>query len=174
MHRRFAAFAATAVAVFLGLACSPANVGSNDAGPSADQACTDDAYARCTRQQACSPNTAIQLRYGDIGTCESLVKANCLAVLAAPSTGATVAGIEACVTAINNWDCPDYILSQNPPPECQQAIGSLAAGAGCAYPQQCQTGFCAIVPGQACGACAAPPQPGDNCAELTSCGQALS
>jgi hypothetical protein len=62
----------------------------------------------------------------------------------------------------------------NPPPECQQATGSLAAGAACAYAQQCQSGFCAVVPGASCGTCAAAPQTGDSCAQLTTCGMGMS
>jgi hypothetical protein len=168
MHRRtLLLFAATFAA-----ACSPANVGGVDAGPSADQACADWSYARCSRLQSCSP-TAVELRYGDVTTCEALMKTNCVANLAAPSTGSTTAGLEECVQAVPNWDCGDFIFSQNPPPECQQATGALAAGAQCAFQAQCQSGFCAIVPGAACGACAAAPQPGDPCAQLTSCGPTL-
>jgi hypothetical protein len=169
-HSTLVAFAATAVTA-LGLACSPASVG--DSGTSADKACADSAYAHCSRLSACSA-TAVTLRYGDVGTCESTMKSFCLAALAAPSGGSTPGGLESCVSAIPNWNCDDFVLGQNPPPECQQATGSLAAGAGCAFAQQCQSGFCAIVPGAACGTCAAPPQPGDSCAQLTTCGVTLS
>jgi hypothetical protein len=157
----------------LGLACSPASVGPADAGPSSDKACSDSAYARCTRLQACSP-TEVQLRYGDLGTCESVSTAYCMNNLAAPSTGATPSSIEACVQAIPNWDCGDYMLSQNVPPECQTTPGGLPAGAACAFPGQCQSAFCAIVPGAGCGTCAPVPQPGDGCLELASCGLTLA
>jgi hypothetical protein len=161
------------LAVLFAVACSPASVGGGDAGPSADQACSDSAYARCTRVEACSA-TAVQLRYGDVSTCQALTKSNCLGNLAAPSTGQTIAGVEGCVQAIPSWDCGDYLFSQNPPPACQPATGSLGSGAACAFPAQCQSGFCAIVPGAACGTCGATPQPGDACAQLTSCGSAQS
>jgi hypothetical protein len=153
-------------------ACSPPNVSSVDAGPSVDKACSDSAYARCTRAQACSP-TGVQLRYGDVTTCETVMKANCVAILAAPGTGSTPSSSEACSQAIPNWDCADYLQTQNPPPECVQATGSIANGAACAYPSQCQSGFCAIAPGAPCGACTTAPQVGDSCAQLTSCGQTL-
>jgi hypothetical protein len=39
---------------------------------------------------------------------------------------------------------------------------------------QCETGFCAIVPGNACGLCGPVPQAGDSCATLTTCGQFLA
>jgi hypothetical protein len=154
-------------------ACSPANVGTVDAGATAGTACGDSAYARCSHLQSCSP-TAVQQRDGDVTTCEALFKSYCLANLAAPSTGTTGAKQEACAQAIPGWDCGDYLLGQNAPPECQQAAGALASGAACAFPAQCQSGFCAIVLGAACGTCAAPPQSGDSCAQLTSCGFALT
>ena len=75
--------------------CSPANVGGGDAGPSPDTACGDSAFARCSHLQSCSP-TYIQLRYGDVATCEANTKASCLASLAAPSSGSTPASSEAC------------------------------------------------------------------------------
>jgi hypothetical protein len=162
-----------AILALFGLACSPASVGVADAGPSSDQACADWSYARCTRLQSCSP-TAVAFRYGDVNACESLMKSGCLANLAAPSTGSTTAGLEACAQAVPNWDCGDYIFTQNPPPECQQTTGALAASATCAFPAQCQSGFCAIVPGASCGSCAATPQPGDSCAQLTTCGFGLA
>lgn len=167
---------ASLLAVGLVAACSPKNVGGVDAGgeggTSADQACADLEYARCTRLQECSP-TALTFRYGDLTTCETVNKAYCVANLAAPSTGQTVANVEACAQQYPNWDCNDYVLTQNPPPECQQVDGSLANGTSCAFPAQCQSGFCAIVPGAACGVCAATPQPGDSCAQLTLCGQSI-
>ncbi|HEY5242730.1 MAG TPA: hypothetical protein VIJ22_14720 [Polyangiaceae bacterium] len=155
-------------------ACSPANVGGPDAaGPSADKACGDSAYARCSRFQSCSP-TALQLRYQDVPTCEANMKAACLAALAAPSTGQTASGIEQCVAQIPNWACADYVFSQNPPPECNEVSGSLANGAACGYAGQCQSAFCAIVPEAQCGVCAGAPAAGDSCAALTSCGTGLA
>jgi hypothetical protein len=164
---------ASLVVVLAGLGCSPASVGPADAGPSSAQACADWSYARCTRVQSCSP-TAMVFRYGDVNTCESLMKSSCLANLAAPSTGSTPAGLEACVQALPNWDCGDYLFSQNAPPECQQTTGALGTGGTCAFTTQCQSGFCAMVPGAACGTCAPTPQPGDSCAQLTSCGFGLA
>jgi len=169
MNRRVLPFL---LAAALALACSPPNVSSVDAGPSADQACADSAYARCSRVQACSP-TATQQRYGDESTCEAIFKAYCVATLAASGAGSTPASTEACAQAIPNWACADYLQTQNPPPECVQSTGSFTIGAACAFSAQCQSGYCAIVPGAPCGTCAAAPQPGDSCAQVTSCGQTL-
>jgi hypothetical protein len=163
---------ATLLAVILAAACSPPNVSSTDAGPSVDQACADSAYARCSRVQACSPTT-VQQRYGDVATCESITKTYCIAAFAAPGAGSSTAASEACSQAVPGWDCADYLQTQNPPPECVQAKGSVANGAACAFPSQCQSGFCSIVPGAPCGTCDTAPQPGASCATITSCGQTL-
>jgi hypothetical protein len=163
----------TAAALAVPVACSPANVGSPDDGPSVAQACTDSSYARCNRFQACSP-VILQVRYGDEATCESLLDAFCTNSVTAPSSGSTPATVEACVQQIPSWACSDYVNDLNSPPACQQATGSLASGAACAFPAQCSSGFCAIAAGSACGVCAALPQAGDSCAQLTTCGAGLS
>lgn len=156
------------------LACSPASVGSGSAGgPSVQQACADSAYARCSHLRTCSA-FALELRYGDITTCETSFRTSCMQNLLAPSTGSTPSGTEACVQKIPDWDCVDFTDFVNPPPECSQYFGSRAAGAACAVNSQCQTGFCAIDPGNSCGVCAALPQANTSCQHLTGCGQNLS
>jgi hypothetical protein len=169
------------------LACSPKNVGGPDdaggavdtgpletggGGPTIDKACADSAYARCTHLQTCFP-AAVPLRYVDLATCEADVKAFCVGSLSAPSTGQNPTGVEACVAAIPNWDCGDYLFETNSPPECGNAKGSIAGGAACAFATQCQSGFCGIAPGAACGTCAEAPQPGTPCGQLTTCGTGL-
>ena len=157
-----------------GLDGAPSGDGSSAMDAAATlRACADNAYARCTRLAACSP-IAVQLRFGDLATCESIFKQFCLNNLAAPSTGATTATAEGCALAIPNWDCADYLFTQNMPPECGTAVGTLPMGAACAFPGQCQSAFCAIVPGAACGTCAPAPQAGDSCENLATCGLVLS
>ena len=151
---------------------SPAEAGT-EAGTSVTQACTDYASARCARIQSCSP-TAMQTHYGDVGTCVSLLIQSCLNGAAAPSTGTTVAELETCVSHVSAWGCHDIIVNKNPPSQCITPPGGLATGAACAFPQQCQSAFCAIVPGAACGVCATAPAAGAPCANLTNCGQDLS
>jgi hypothetical protein len=162
----------------LSLACLASACGGNpfyagDAGVDGgalteDQACGDNAHAHCIRIQQCSLYVLTN-DYGDEGTCETRLKLNCLNALAAPSSGNTAAKSEACALAYPSWSCSDY-LNGNPPAACVQATGSLGAGARCAFPGQCQTGFCAIVPGNACGVCAPAPSAGDRCDTLTTCG----
>jgi hypothetical protein len=167
------AFAFLVPGALLALACSPANVGGVDAGPSADSVCTDDAYARCSRYQTCSPTT-VQIRFGDETTCNTVYKAFCLANLGAPSTGTTISGLQTCTQQIPEWACSDFLEAQNTPPGCATPSGQIAAGAVCSFSGQCQSAFCAIVPGATCGVCAATPQAGDSCAQLTQCGPSLT
>lgn len=145
--------------------------GGGDAGGgiTADQACADTAHARCTLLESCSA-VRVQVVYGDEATCESRIKQNCVNALAAPSTGNTPAATEACAQAYAGWACADFLDGANVPQACAQVTGSLASGAACEFAGQCQSGFCAIVPGAACGTCAAPPKAGDSCAQLTTCG----
>jgi hypothetical protein len=163
--------AAAAALVGLGAACTPADLGEaadagtftpTDGGKTVAQACSDYAYAYCSHLQMCSP-TAVELRYIDIATCVSAYDALCTAGQSAPDTGATPASSEACVAALPNWPCADFLNTQNIPPDCQVAKGARANGAPCAVRQQCQTGYCGIVPGSACGTCAPVPQVGDSC-----------
>ena len=135
----------------------------------AAQACQDVAHARCTRLAACSI-TSLQIRFGDEASCEAREKLNCANSLAAAGTGSSPTHTEACAQSIPAWDCTSYLNGLSVPAACQQQTGSLEIGATCAFPGQCQSGFCAIKPGAACGTCAAQPQLGSACAELTTCG----
>lgn len=139
----------------------------NSGGP-----CAELAQATCTLMQKCEPNS-IQVVYGGEAACESRVNAECQISLAAPMTGATVARKEACAQAFATYSCSDYLNKTNIPAACAQVTGAVPSGGACAFAGQCQSGFCAIVPGSACGKCAAPPVRGDSCAQLTSCGQSL-
>ncbi len=147
-------------------ACGSSSASSNDMA-----ACTDIANARCSRIASCS-STALTYWFPDMGTCQSVFVASCMGALAAPSTGATSAWVETCSQTIANasaWSCDDFLFNQNIPTACVVPAGTLASGAACAFDTQCQSSFCAIVPGAACGTCAAATQPGDSCAELTAC-----
>lgn len=142
-------------------------------GTSVDQACTDSAAATCTKLATCSP-ASLQTSYGDQATCESRLRASCTNSLSAPSTGAAPDKTEACAQAYPQWSCTDYLNHNNIPTACAQVTGALGSGSACAFAGQCQTGFCAIVPGSPCGTCAAMPKVGDSCAQLTTCGPSLA
>lgn len=172
--RRGATLLALSSLSLWGMACSSALSGTpGDSGPTADMACTDTARATCTEAQTCTPAT-VQATYGDEPTCEVRIKASCLNTLAAPGTGGSPAKTEACAQAYATYGCADYRNRTNIPAACQQVTGSVANGSACEFAGQCQSGFCAIVPGNACGTCAITPQQGDSCAQLTSCGQTLT
>jgi hypothetical protein len=153
-------------------ACSGTS-NSGSVGPSPDQACADSAHAVCSKMQTCAPAN-IQSAYGGESTCETRIKASCLNALAAPSTGASPSQTESCAQAYPSYACADYLNKMNIPAACQQVTGSIAAGGACEFAGQCQTGFCAIAPGGACGKCATAPMQGDSCAQLTSCGPTLT
>lgn len=168
-----------AVSALVGVACSappsfigPASNASADAGPSAMTACGDLATAQCAELEGCS-SVLMQTRYGTLATCQVRLAATCATALVAPSTGNSAAQVEACAQAYPSWSCTDYLGNVNLPAACAQRAGGLATGNACAFAAQCATGFCAIPPNAACGACAPQPQLGDSCSNLSSCGQRL-
>ncbi|MBV9948672.1 MAG: hypothetical protein JOZ69_17625 [Myxococcales bacterium] len=160
-----------------GCSSSSSTTGGSDSGAqgtlSAETACTDSAHATCLTMQTCTPAN-LEATYGDEAACEARNKATCVAALAAPSAGSSANETEACALAVAHIACADYRNKTNIPMACVQGTGSRANGAGCLYPAQCSSGFCAITPGSTCGACAAPPKQGDSCAALASCGQTLT
>jgi hypothetical protein len=158
-------------ALFVVAACSPATIPST--AITNDQACADSATARCQRYAACGVAVP-ELRYGDVPTCETRINRSCLAALTAANTGHTTATVEACANAIPTWSCEDFLNNENLPEPCWQKLGSTSPGGACQYPGQCQTGFCAIAPGQTCGVCRTQPALGDSCKALTTCGQGLT
>ncbi len=165
MKHALSAVAAATVFVLVA-ACSPPNI----ANSSAAAACADFAYAHCSRVDACS-TIAIALRYPDLATCRALFTTNCVNAINAPSS-MTPASVESCSTATTSpsWSCNDFLYGQNAPPQCTLQAGTRVTGAACAFSTQCQTRYCSIPRGSACGTCGALPAPGDSCANLTTCG----
>ena len=100
---------------------APADASASPA-PNPDMACGDNAHARCTRIQACSP-AILADTYVDEGTCETRLKLNCINALAAPGTGNTPAASEACAVAYATEACDDY-LDDRPPAACVQQLGA--------------------------------------------------
>lgn len=165
MLRRIAAGAAAWALV---VACSTGS-GPPSATVSAAQACADNAHQRCTQLQTCSA-TDLELRYGSESTCESRETNDCTQSLTETLNGNTPAALEACAAAYPSWACADYLDGVNIPTACKQQLGSVVNGGACAIDGQCASGFCGVVPGAACGTCAALPKIGASCAELTGCG----
>jgi hypothetical protein len=145
---------------------------ARDAGPTLAEACMARANAICALLNNCSP-ARLQFDYGTTSTCFAGVQATCLNTLSAPSTGNSPEITENCAQAYPAYDCTDFLNNENPPMPCAQVKGTLGMGKACAFPGQCQSGFCAIPPTSACGVCAPMPIAGDSCANLTTCGVGL-
>jgi hypothetical protein len=171
--------------VFLGVACGSSGSAKSfgpgdaskdssmmDASPLITATCANVAMAECAKLETCSP-LLMQTRYGSVSTCQTRLSATCANALDAPSTGNSPAQLDACLKVYGTWSCTDYIDNVNAPAACAQQKGKLASGAACAFPAQCETGFCAIRPHAVCGTCADAPKVGDSCADLTTCGEGL-
>ena len=137
----------------------------SSSGPDVQQTCTQLASAQCAKLDSCIKNGVTQ-RYGDLATCQTRLSRACVTSAGAASTGATTTSIAACTTAIPGADCSTF--EDNELAACAPQIGALASGAACAYPAQCQSGFCAITKGTNCGVCATPTTAGASCA-TSSC-----
>lgn len=157
--------------IFSALAVSACG-SSSSSGLSDDAACAKLAAARCERVGTCNAD-GIEVRYGDLATCQSAQKAACMNSLAASSTGATPTTANACADALPGVACSDY-NNNLLPVACQPAVGKLAAGAACAFSAQCQSQFCGIDKNASCGVCQPQPQVNDSCASLDSCGPGLT
>jgi hypothetical protein len=161
-------------AALVAFSCSPANVASPPDGGSVTGACADYADARCSQLQNCSA-TAMEIRYGDEATCRTLFSTFCENSILAPNSGWTPAGAEACAQVVGTqWSCSDYIFNQNPPAACQRPTGVILDGQDCAVASQCQSGYCSVKPGMACGSCGPYPSAGDDCTDSTECGPSLA
>lgn len=122
-----------------------------EAGPSADTACADFAQAVCNQLETCTP-FALKEAFGDVQTCAQRSAMTCPKVLGASGTKMAPSTLEQCVQVIKGQSCDDAL--DNPQsPECS-VPGTLAAGAACGHDWQCSSGFCEIVAGTLCGACA--------------------
>jgi hypothetical protein len=141
-------------------------------GVSGDQACADEAAARCSQFSACSVmDVALQRAFPDMNTCLQREKLSCTAALSAPMSGNTPSLIEKCTAAIKAMSCGDFLDGATP----QDCIvpGPLANGAPCYANAQCQSSVCLLAKGSACGTCQPQPAAGASCA-TTGCGHNLN
>jgi hypothetical protein len=135
----------------------------------ADQACADAATASCAKLDQCVLHGSA-IRYGDASVCQARQKQACLVRLGATGTGNNPAAVESCAGQTPSASCNEF--DEGGIPECQAKIGTMANGAACAFPGQCESANCAIVTGTNCGTCTPPNQAGDSCA-TTSCSAGL-
>ena len=131
-------------------------------GPTALAACTALAQAECARRDACSNGFLVTRTYGDRATCVARLTDTCVTSLAAAGTAQTPTRVQACAAAYPAIACVDY-LNGNLPGDCASQSGSLAAGAACRYNSQCQSAWCAVQTGAACGVCGSQPMAGASC-----------
>ena len=125
---------------------------SGGTGVSLTQACADVAKATCTQTRTCNPfGTAVA--YGDEPTCEQRAALACMPLVGASGSSLTPASIDPCAQAIMGETCAE--LGDNSQPSACDFKGSAAAGAACGTNAQCQSGYCRLTFGTACGTCEA-------------------
>jgi hypothetical protein len=130
--------------------------------PSPDEACADQATARCALLDRCTHHGSFA--YGGYGACVTRLRARCNGEVAAPGGAAGVVSVEVCAHALATVGC-DAFRSGDPAPECRAPAGGLGEGAGCAFDSQCATAWCRIPAGAGCGRCVPPTTDGDGCAD---------
>jgi hypothetical protein len=140
-----------------------------DAGVTAAKACADTAHTRCEAIDSCSNGEGTILRYGSETECEARLSAQCLQNLAAPSTGASPATVEACSVATPAESC-FQILGDDPVAACVPKAGTIVNGSPCFTSAQCVSTYCAVAATATCGQCAPVPAAGDSCSVTADCG----
>jgi hypothetical protein len=151
---------------------TPDDTTPEDAGPTINEACTDRSTAFCKLIERCSP-ALLETDFGSMATCTAVYQANCENSLKAAEAGGTPENTEQCASAYSTYACDDFFNNVNTPAACIPAKGTRVVGKACAFPGQCESGFCAIPPNAACGTCSPPPVEGDSCAKLSTCGPGL-
>jgi hypothetical protein len=142
---------------------------TGDGGPTAATACTLLGEARCMALDQCSGGVQTTARWGSSSVCKARIAAQCLQNLAATGTGATPATVVACAAALGSQGCSD-VLANDTPEECVPVTGTLASFSPCFASGQCETSFCQLEPGAACGLCKPVPEAGSACATTADCG----
>jgi len=146
--------------------------GSHEDSSTNAATCETFASAECAVLARCSPN-GTSIEYGSTSTCKMRTALQCNAALAAKATSRTPAQDVACGTAEATESCTSY-LNGTPPSACDAVAGSATTGATCTYSAQCASAYCALPPASECGTCQPAPVAGASCANLDSCGPALT
>jgi hypothetical protein len=146
--------------------------GGGSTGAEAQAACASLSKARCQKHDSCSNADWVKANFTDESSCETRESLSCMAALAAPGTKLTPAHDQACASAIDAQACAD-LLGPSPPDACVPPAGARANGQPCSFNGQCQSTFCAVPQGAACGSCADEPKAGDSCVIDGNCGRGL-
>ena len=142
-------------------------------GPTPEKACGDQAQALCALRDTCSPGYNVKLNYGSDSVCDQRAKQNCLNSLNGTGTGNTPDHVEACAMAYPSEACTD-LFDDNPVAACVAPTGTLATGAACGAPAQCESTYCAVTQYTICGTCQPLPAVGATCQVQADCGRDLA
>ena len=160
-HALVASVAAGVIGLF---ACSGS---SSTSGTTPDQACNDLAQTLCDKINSCAP-FYLQTTYGDMATCVTRTKINCVPAYAANGTSATPDATETCLADAKTTSCDD-LLTRKGPPSCFTQPGQLADGIGCGTDAQCKGTLCRLADNSTCGACSSPGGAGSACNRDEDC-----
>src|SRR5450432_936213 len=143
-----------------------------DAGPTAEQGCTDEVTAYCKKLTTCAPFFN-PLVFGDEATCIDRNVPSCVKSLSLPGSP-TPTEAETCATDLTaDMDCPQ-VLGHNPPASCQAKKGTFANGTACGSDWQCLSGYCPTPDDMQCGACADRVVAGGVCKKDEDCAYGLT
>lgn len=161
--RRLFAVAIVGGALFALVGCSSSE-SSSPATVTEEQACTELSNLVCDKIAACSP-TFLSQGWGDVATCKSRSKLECMQGFSAPSTSATPADTSACVKAAASITCEQLIDNQLPD-SCKPKPGGIDDGKACGADAQCKSGFCGFDDDKKiCGVCGPKPAEGGACVD---------
>ena len=133
------------------------------------QACTDLAAAECDKINQCNP-WYLQKYFGDVDTCKMRYSSTaCTAYLGLNGSSSTPATYRACATAITSASCTQWLDGDASLNACLPSPGTLAAGATCGDPSQCQTANCNFPSGGSCGTCGPQGGAGSQCTTHGQC-----
>lgn len=141
-----------------------------DAGPSPSEACAAFATAFCAQLSSCTP-FALEVAYGDEGTCASRLTLACTPAFGATGTQGTPSDMEQCAAAVTAESCDDFL--DNPQPSACAVPGAAPAGAACGANAQCATTYCKPAAGTVCGTCTAHAGAGGACVVDADCAATL-
>jgi len=140
------------------------------APPTIDQACAEYATSVCTALGTCG-SLALQLFYGDQGTCVTRQTLSCTTDQRASGINRTTTNIVTCAQAVGGASCAD-VLAQNFPSACQVTPGTVPNGGSCGSSWQCQSTHCEK-PSAACGTCTARQSAAGSCTSDDGCNVGL-
>jgi hypothetical protein len=145
-------------ALWVGAASTVGGCGSHtteDPPTTLEQACRSWQQAACDGFHDCAVKT-FGNRYTDLDNCVAVRTSDCIERGSAPGSTVTPEQIEVCAQASKARGCDAVVADEfglsEPDPACAWT-GTLAEGAACVAPNQCQSGQCSFYGQEACGTC---------------------